>query len=49
MCSNFCHVLKKTAKATDIAKFGFDTKEVKIKEGGRYINGVELYETITVR
>ena len=36
--------IKKTAKATDIAKFGFDTKEVKIKEGGRYINGVELYE-----
>jgi hypothetical protein len=36
--------INKTAKATDIAKFGFDTKEVKIKEGGRYVNGLELYE-----
>lgn len=36
--------LKKTAKATDITKFGFDSKEVKIKEGGRYVNGVELFE-----
>ena len=36
--------IKKTAKATDIVKFGFDTKEVKIKIGDRYFNGVELYE-----
>lgn len=36
--------LKKTAKATDITKFGFDSKEVKIKEGGRYVNGVALFE-----
>jgi len=35
--------LKKTAKATDISKFGFDYKEVKIKEGNRYVNGVELF------
>lgn len=35
--------IKKTAKATDIVQFGFDTKEVKIKEGGRYVNGVELF------
>lgn len=35
--------LKKAAKATDIVKFGFNTKEVKIKEGGRYVNGVELF------
>lgn len=36
--------VKKTAKATDITKFGFDTKEVKIKIRDKYINGVELYE-----
>lgn len=36
--------LKKTAKATDITKFGFDTKDVKIKVRDKYINGVELYE-----
>lgn len=36
--------LNKTAKATDIAKFGFDYKEVKIKERDRYVNGVELFE-----
>lgn len=36
--------IKKTAKATDILKLGFDTKEVKINVRGRYINGVELYE-----
>lgn len=36
--------VKKTAKATDITKFGFDTKEVKIKIRDKYVNGVELYE-----
>lgn len=36
--------MNKTAKATDIVKFGFDTKEVKIKLNDKYINGVELYE-----
>lgn len=36
--------VKKTAKATDITKFGFDTKEVKMKIRDKYINGVELYE-----
>lgn len=36
--------IKKTAKATDIVKLGFDTKEVKINIRGRYLNGVELYE-----
>lgn len=36
--------IKKTAKATDITKYGFETKKVKIKEGDRYVNGVELYK-----
>jgi hypothetical protein len=36
--------IKKTAKATDITKFGFDTKEVKIRVNDKYINGVEVYE-----
>ena len=35
--------ISKTAKATDISKFGFDYKEVKIKERDRYVNGVELF------
>ena len=35
--------VKKTAKATDITKYGFTTKEVKIKNGDRYVNGFELY------
>lgn len=36
--------LKQTAKATEITKYGFDCKEVKIKVGDKYINGFELYE-----
>ena len=36
--------IKQTAKATEITKYGFDCREVKIKEGNKYINGFELYE-----
>ena len=36
--------IKKKAKATDIVKLGYDSKEVKIKQGNKYINGLELYE-----
>lgn len=36
--------IKKTAKATDISRLGFDIREVKIKEGSRYVNGFELHE-----
>lgn len=36
--------INRTAKATDITKYGFSTKEVKINQNGKYINGVELYE-----